>query len=129
MRTEDNRFSKTLFCKHLSTPQYEQGTTQGQFFLQNLTGLNSEFSFSNLLPYENLRAQSILPFTHSQRENSWIGLPSPFLIARRRIFRCIPKSIKRYMKSQQPHSGFELKSTFCNDNNYTMNAPLKGTVL
>ena len=34
------------FLSYLPTPPLGQDMTQGQFFKQDLTGLNSEFSFS-----------------------------------------------------------------------------------
>ena len=37
---------KLVFLPYLPTPPLGQDMTQGQFFKQNLTGLNSEFSFS-----------------------------------------------------------------------------------
>ena len=55
------------------TPPLGQDMTQGQFFKQSLTGLNSEFSFSKTSCLTKAEEPSLaLLFTHSWRENNWI---------------------------------------------------------
>ena len=43
-------------CIYLPTPPYEQDAKQGQFFMQHLTGFNSEFSFLKLVPIPRLKS-------------------------------------------------------------------------
>ena len=56
---------------NLPTPKLGQDMTQGLFFKQSLTGLNSEFSFSQTSCLTKAEEPS-LPyyFTHSWRENN-----------------------------------------------------------
>ena len=55
------------------TPPLEQDMTQGQFFKQSLTGLNTEFSFSYTSRLTKAEEPSLsFYFTYSWRENNWI---------------------------------------------------------